>query len=571
MKNRFFLFFAIDKAFKWWYTCHRINGIMFCKTKRENLKISEVAFMQLWKKTVSMLLCVGLSCSMTACDFGNNSSKDDGSAVQPEFSNGLSDSSSSGTTEIDAESFFDILSTAKSAKVQLSFQYDYKYHYETYGWIAENQTVTADIIVSENSNNGFDCKVEIKTVSSTVSADGTSLNETNSSSALGYIIDGDFYTYDFDEKYYQRDGVTFDDMLVNAGIDAASLQASLESLFSSLDSSNTNMEELIGSLNDAFMASAKVEDGALMFTLDMKDAVNSFLDYLATLNGETTLGEIVNDVLALIDPNLNYIDILDGVSDLGQMKLSDIYTALDEAFEAETGVDMQTYKDTLMMNPSLIGALQDAGLNSDQIKAIAEFEFEDFVKENGELTLDEYINKLLTPSEDMAEDSADDIENDPSKVIENACDAIKEYLSMTLAQLDEANDTNIVETIQSIASLNVTTLNGKFGVAYDNDYKVQSGIFAFNAAYDIPCENGDKDEQALTLKVTVSELSKNTVTIKLEDNAKVVNLCDKCREGWTTIEGNQLSHRDEYNCYLCDDCYARYYGEMIPSEDAITD
>ncbi len=526
--------------------------------------------MNLWKKAVAMVMCLGLSLSMFGCQPKNESSSSSdtgsvgGSDNVTESTSGPDDSTDIVIPE-DAESFFDVVQTAKSANIKVEIDTEVTTLYEgedKFDKGIERATITLNMTVSENEKGGADAEIRVTSSSSGVSSNGEAYDGDAMEQTL-YIIDGYVYIWE-EDGYYTKSAATVDvaieSALAQSGVPLEELQSILDELSGALTESGFSTDDLIGALEGEFDATAKIEDGALMTTIDLTDDINGILDYLGTLNEETIVGDVVNDILGLIDPTLNYADILDMVAPLGAMTVSEAYTEIDTAFEAEMGLGLQDYKDLMIMNASVISALKDAGLTTEDIQAISAFSFEeDLLAPYGEYTLNAFIVEI-TAMEDAPED-----------LIGEVCALAKEYLSTaTLADLEAALEAEgMLETIAIISQLEFTALEEKFGVKYDDDYKVEAGIFITNIGFEMEesmeTSTGatitDKNEASICVKVTVSELSEEKVDIDLgaEFNV-VVQLCYGCGDYYMENKVN-IEFREDISAHICDDCYPTYIYE----------
>ena len=527
--------------------------------------------MNLWKKAVAMVMCLGLSFSMFACQPKNDSSSNSdtgsvgGSDSVTESTSGPEDSSDVQIPE-DAESFFDVVQTAKSANIKVEIDMDVTSLYEgedKFDKGTENSDVMLDITVSENAIGSANAKIVIVSSGSSVSPDGTAYDGDALEQTI-YLIDNYAYIWQ-EDGYYTKSATTLDveidNILQSMDLPIAEIQGILDEVSGALTEAGFSTEDLIGALEGEFDATAKIEDGALMTTIDLTDDINGFLDYLATLNGETIVGDVVNDVLGLIDPTLNYADILDMVAPLGEVTVSEAFTEIDTAFEAEMGLGLQDYKDLMIMNASVISVLKDAGLTTEDIQEISAFSFEeDFLAPYGEYTINAFLVEVLA------------IEDAPEDLIGETCAMIKEALSTaTLADLEAALEAEgMLETIAIISQLEFTALEEKFGVKYDDDYNVEEGIFITNIVFgmeeSMETSTGatitDKNEASICVKVTVSELSEEKVVIALGDTEEdvVVQLCYGCGDYYMENKVN-IEFREDISAHICDDCYPTYIYE----------
>ncbi len=504
--------------------------------------------MNFWKKTVATVLCFGMSFSMAACKTQGDSGESSGV-----------ESSSGVLTPVEAESFFDVLSTAKSAKVEVELDSEVKSVWDNgeggFDWEKQTVEMSMEILVSENAEGGVNAKIVTVSSGKSLDSDGVT-SDGDALTQTFYALNNDLYTYSLNDDgtgYYLRSSKPLDAWLAETGVDVEEIQTTLDAVYAEIKNAGFSAEDLFESLEGAFRASAKVEDGILMTSLDASKGVNAVLKYLGELEETTIVGDVVNDVLGLLDENLTYTDILDEISPLGLMTVSEAYAELDEAFEAEAGCSIQEYKDLMIVTPTVRSALEDLGFSSEDIQTIAAFDIQkDFLDTYGAYTINASIVEMF------------DLEDAPEDLVGEVCKTAKEYLSTTtLGQLEtDLNADGLVEFAQACGLFTFNTLEGKFGVAYDKDYKVQKGVFAFNTDFEMTqTATGtgdailtDKNTVKISVKVTISEISRETLTIALDDNLKIVGLCEDCYTNWLQTDSN-IAYREDCYCYLCDNCY----------------
>ena len=150
--------------------------------------------MNLWKKTVAMVMCLGLSLSMFGCQPKNESSGSSSDSVTDSVIDNTSgpDDSTDIVIPDDAESFFDVIQTAKSANIKVEINTKVTSLYEgedKFNKGIERATITLDMTVSENDNGGVNAKILLISSSSGVSSSGEAYDGDAMEQTL-YIIDG---------------------------------------------------------------------------------------------------------------------------------------------------------------------------------------------------------------------------------------------------------------------------------------------------------------------------------------------------------------------------------------------
>lgn len=514
--------------------------------------------MKLWKKVVAMTLCLGFSFSAVGCDlFSSEESSNSGSESSPNQS-APNDSSDIVIPE-DADSFIDVISTAKSARIKIEMAEYTKSLYEgddAFDVETQQINVVLDILVSENTSGEANAKITM-TRSASASFNGE-VSEGDALENIAYIIDGYGYAYDASADCYVNEGeISLEEAITDwLGIPMEDLAMILEQVGGAMEDAGISTDDLIGALEDGFDASANIEDGALMTTIDFSAPANDLLDYLGTIEATTIVGDIVNDVLGLIDPSLNYADILDTIAPLGEVTVSEAYAELDAVVEAEVGLGIQEYKDLLIMNASVISALKDAGMTTEDIQAIAALNIEEsFLVPYGDYTLNEFIIEMF------------EVEGAPEDLIGEVCVAAKDYLATTTFEQFEMDigAEGLLNIFEVLSQLDCTDLAIKFGVKYDNNYNVEAGIFNFKLGLEMPVQmetNGgtltEKQDASIDVKVTVSEISDERVAIALDAGVEIVTACDYCYTNYLS-NGSELKYYAEYDEHICDECYDMYF------------
>lgn len=514
--------------------------------------------MKLWKRTAACLLCLGFGVSAFACGDNTKNSQ--------EISNGNNTTSTGDNGTVDfnkAQSLADALKDAKSGKIKVTL--------ETVSTNAEgtaNEEIGLDITVSE-ADSGVNAKVTVNDKAKVVSE--------------LYAIDGWAYIKVGNEYTVSPKSLSdlIQDALADAGVsleEIGGLLGQLEGLLGGAvngEEAGASMSDLGAAFGEYFESSAKLENGAMVVTLDGSDALNGVLGYIGGMTAETTVGEIVNDGLALIDPTLKAEDILEMLSTLGTVTVEEAYTYIDDIVKEETGYSIQNLKNVLLMNEEVQALLLQAGMTEEMIEDVETFDVEEYLI--GEespyktLTLNQLIGMIVEantayPDEQLPEDQipensveAYSDSSDSSSEIEEEIDYVGEYvmmaeefLNMTLADVETAYGVeNLVVVLQTIGSVSVDDASVKYGVKYDKNMQIDALILGLKGQISRTVENVTYVE-GVEIALTVSEFSEEKVTIALPEGATLIYTCADCGESETA------SYREEYNAYVCDDCYPSY-------------
>ena len=495
--------------------------------------------MKFWKRTAAMLLCLGVSFSAFGC--GGKDNKGDNGDSTPNLP---STSENGGIVDLDkAESLADVLAAAKSAKMDVA------------------------INVTDADGNAIPVTMQLQ-ISETDK--GVDLMATANGETV-YVIDGWAYSYDQGSECYIKSGQNIWEEMEGALMQAGVTMEQVEMMFTELETSLGEMDG-VGSLGESFgehfEASAKLEDGAMVVTLDCAPALNAVLDYMTTLTADRTLESVVNDLLGCIDPTLTAEAVLDQVATLGTMTVSEAYAVLDDIAKEETGYSIQNLKELLIMNEDVQAALQEAGATEEDIQMIDDFDIEAYVAEYGEWSLNEVLRVVINqmnagsgtaPDGELGGDITSEMPEEPEEIPEGtdiigrAAEQAKAFLKeTTLGDLEEMLEMQgTLNTLQQIGAIEVNKADLKYGVKYDKDMKIDALVlgFALNMSNEI---DGETATASVDVKITVSEISAQRVTIALPEGAVVANCCFYC--GANSVDDNTIAYSEELDDYVCGEC-----------------
>lgn len=493
--------------------------------------------MKVWKKAAAFLLCLGFAVSNAGCIVVNMG--DGGSASNPTSENPATSDSGGVTPDtsnlVKAENVTDLFGQAKSAKL-------------TFEASVSEIAISGEALLSF-TEKGADMKLEL-------ASDG---EETTV-----YFIDGFVYKYDAAENTYYAEGQNFYAVLEETGLSEEALEEIFGVIGGVMEDSDISFgrADIDSFINGLISSEAVVEDGAMMLKYDAAKTVNDITLFVKMLNLDTTLEEFIDKLLVEAAPEgktaTTCAVILDEIATYGAYTVSEAYTELDEKFEAEFKMGIQEYKDYLMLNPTVYSTLTEY-FGADVVKEIAAFDFNAIVEEYGAYSVDDLLAEFMPTDDTAGEGDASSDGSSDSAVVEtepltlaDITGDIKTLLSSTT--LEDVGVTG--DMLEIFGAMNAKELYAKTGIRYNKDSSIDALIFGLGV--DVTVKN--TDTYKFSAKATLSEFCKDSVTIALPEGAKAVYQCVGCYG--SSLEDATVTYREDYDAYLCDDCYSTYGYEM---------
>ncbi|MBQ8283461.1 MAG: hypothetical protein IJX75_00050 [Clostridia bacterium] len=519
--------------------------------------------MKLWKKTAAFLLCLGFSFSAVGCDMGGkeqNSTPDSSSSTE----SSVGDSSSSGTVTTDPLTLVDVLSTAKSALVEFDVALDVS------AWqvndedvlerVSANVSASVDMIVSETEDGDVAAKL---TANLYPDVDSPSITYTL------YYVDGLIYSYNGNVCVALPYNVA--DMLASMGITPEQTQAIMDEVLAALESEGVTSDSVNDAIMDIFETGATLENGAMLLVLDAKEPINAVLGYLNGWTEETTLGDLVNEILAIGveegETPVTYDVLLAQLAteNIGDITVGDLYEELDGFMLTNTGKDIQDWKDELIANDDVLAALAAMEMPAETITEIAELDIETALADYMDWTMDDLLAALATSEEPLPEGE----EPTPPPTVDDVLVSIENVLdTMTISDVvvglglvDETQVESFFAAWEEATAFRFNTLASKMGIRYDKQNNVDGIVFGeeISLAGEVTFYSstgaslGKKDVSVeFEASLVISEFSSDLVSVALPENVKVLYTCIGCGE----VLENGIIYDEAMCAYICDDCAA---------------
>ena len=425
---------------------------------------------------------------------------------------GETSSSSSGVTLTKDVAMTNLTQTVENSK---SFKVDLDCEVAVSGVMTT--TVDGEIVVSLD-DNGADMKATITAATDYVDAE----EEDFSSSMTVYLIDDYAYNYDAQTNTYMKSTMTLSQLiegtLTEAGLTATQVGAYVAQLEEILTEAGVTEEAIISELKE----SATVSESVMSWSVDYKDEANTVLDFAANYDINKTLETALNEALTAMGADTNVDAILDSVGALGTLKVSQVVSTVDAYLTLNYQTNLQAIWDAALVDETVVGALLQAGVTQENINAMKAIKISDLVTEYGEMTMDDVLALVIsmTQTETTTTEGSGEGESaeTPAITLKAITDMAKAYLEAT--KISDLN-ANLAQIQAGLKGLDFTALGGSVSVTYDSAASVSE--IAVEAAVTMSMTMGqDVQTAGVTVGVSVSEFSANTVTIVLPAGATEV-------------------------------------------------
>ena len=268
--------------------------------------------------------------------------------------------------------------------------------------------------------------------------------------------------------------------------------------------------------------SATVSESVMSWSVDYKDEANTVLDFAANYDINKTLETALNEALTAMGADTNVDAILDSVGALGTLKVSQVVSTVDAYLTLNYQTNLQAIWDAALVDETVVGALLQAGMTQENINAMKAIKVSDLVTEYGEMTMDDVLALVIsmTQTETTTTEGSGEGESaeTPAITLKALTDMAKAYLEAT--KISDLN-ANLAQIQAGLKGLDFTALGGSVSVTYDSAASVSE--IAVEAAVTMSMTMGqDVQTAGVTVGVSVSEFSANTVTVALPAGATQV-------------------------------------------------
>lgn len=381
---------------------------------------------------------------------------------------------------------------------------------------------TVEILLSK-AQNGFNAMIKAREAYKYAPDD--SFDEDFEETEI-FLIDGFLYEYDDNLEGYFVSRV--DD-------EADELSSIVGELANGFTLSEEELNKLLESLGDSAVKFFDITNNKGGVSVDLTKSLNDAITYFKELDLETkTVFGLIDDGLALIDPELKIAGILEALRGVCGLTVDQAIAELDAAFTEGYGKDVQGLYESIVGDErfaeifKIISALQMEADPSDPdflqgfeaaLADLRAFKIKDYIaaQEMGSVVLYDILVSIIA--------------EDGSPISEMTCDELFDFIAtggaMTLAAFDAESDEAFFAAMKdALCGITFNSFKGNIDIDFEGLLMLKSitGGFSLDAENVIPSSLGDlKDtmKSALSLKFAVGDISSAPAAIVLPENAKL--------------------------------------------------
>ncbi len=370
------------------------------------------------------------------------------------------------------------------------------------------------VMTVAKSDYGYDVKVEAD-VMSRDSLDGE--YKTDMKGTVYYIVDGTVYEY----------AEAFDAYLVSyaESIDVEQLEAMLGMIIEEIGLTEEQINDALNEIGKMFIEAFQIADNKGSSYVDFKPMVDGVLSYLQGIDPEeTTIEDILNDMLALAGEGVTVEALLGDVEEFYQITLEEFLTSLDAGLTESSGMSLQETYEYIVTNENVQMLL---------LSFVYEIAGEDATEEEIEAMLDMIMSfniandipaeyKSMTMYDLMVgimySGNAEEEVVPPS--VEEIMAMVNAMLDMTLAEAEEQFEFPISSLLGIADMFEVNELNSKLDLSFKGIFEIESIVSETNISITVvtPSEVlGKEDVATVSASTTFKLYSISTKVIKIDE------------------------------------------------------
>ena len=395
-----------------------------------------------------------------------------------------------------------------------------QWFYDVDGYVSEDTYVDAKIagiLTVAKTANGVDMVMSAKIA---VKADAEGEYEEMFDGDLLYIIDGAAYTYNFTLEGYTK---------VPATDAFEELEQMLGTLTEGLVVTDEDKNAVLEALGNAVMEGFSVKDGKGEVKVDFIESIEEVLAYLAALEEDDIVSDVLDHYLATIDPELTVDVLISQLEATLEMTVSEALAAIDAFLTENYGTTLQGIYDgivndanfaTILENIIAIGAEnslpgEDIPTASELLEELKAFNIAQTVEdaEMGDIVLYDLIVMMM--------------ETEEIPTLDELVEVVEGMLSMTLGEFDAMMEVPYFSMMKALAEgVTIDRADVSVSLTFKDTFMIDTLDVA--TGYDITLCVPVTDELVNTQRVAISftykvrDISTQTVSVSLPENAFVV-------------------------------------------------
>jgi hypothetical protein len=384
-----------------------------------------------------------------------------------------------------------------------------------------------------------------------------------------YLVDGVIYAYDHEFDAYVQQEIPMPD-----AEDLDEITAVLEQLMAGItlpgeDEINAAIEEIKGFVGGLLISIFDINEGAGGgFVIDAKPTIDAIKEFVASLDGTTTVEMLINDLLRFAEIDITVADICDEIKSLMALTVNEALAEIDAFLTKEADTTLQGLYDSIVKDPTVVqlskNMLELQGMPADEIEEIItmiqSMNIADMIEAYGigDLTLidlflasnsevpenhydsngDGYCDDCKEPVDIYEMMSANDAIETPvvsiekDELIDSLFEEVNAFLNLTLADVDKmiADETGIYVLAmikEIVGDLVVNDMKSSVNINFSSGYNVSEIVMEEIADFVVKIPSaveGKKDVTSarISLEVKLHSISANEIEIALPADAVIL-------------------------------------------------
>ncbi|MBQ8742821.1 MAG: hypothetical protein IJZ03_05590 [Clostridia bacterium] len=361
----------------------------------------------------------------------------------------------------------------------------------------------ASLIFSINTKGGVDAKIDMK--GEGVMQKG--MPKTKIDATVLYLVDGKLYTYDTDMKAY----------MVSEAVSADDIKAFEKTLMSALKENldGVDVEELRKELTSIMASAFDIKLNGASLDIDIMPTYNAIASYFLDLDlRNDSLGDIVDDIIALLGAEGSYKDGLEGAESILGLTVDELIDTIDALLVEEAGMSLSDLYEAIVTNKDLLDAVNSLPAEAGDLA--------NMFKELGNVSFDELIDSFEIRGDTLYDLMVSASEADEIPSLEDFINGLDEFLSMPLSELESViGATPFSDAQDFFESFGLTELDFSLDLKVNSSFKFESFTFEGNFV----CEYEDA-KYDMHIKCSISKLSKDPVKITVPKDIKTFDMED---------------------------------------------
>ena len=339
-----------------------------------------------------------------------------------------------------------------------------------------------------------------------------------------YFINGKIYEEVKDGLYSEREVVTPQIMELFEKISNISLL------------NDEDKEAVVNALTKEVVTVLDLKDNKGSVSIDLKPTYDGFKEYVLSLDFDnTTLGMVVTDALQLVDPELTSEELIEIISRVGNLTVTEAYEEIDNYLTENYDTTIQGAYDKIVNDPDVVELIRYVIIERNEY---------DPENEKDLLKVDEVINAIqkvnvreIIENSEFSEATVYDVLcgfeilpfSLPGK-LEDLTGALETLSALTITEFEEAADADVFSMVKEIVSqIEVDALSAKVDINFKNVLELDTinGVFVLDLTEKTKSKSIEDKYDVLrrkeNIKFSIYDLSEEPIEIALPEGTGALN------------------------------------------------